>query len=604
MIRFKKIRYKNFLSQGDQFVEFLLDQDDTTIVTGTNGAGKTTFVDALMYALFNKPLRAVKLNQLVNSVNKKKMVVEVEFSVNGNEYKVVRGQKAAIFEVYKNGDMINQDASARDLQNKLEVEILRTNYRTFTQVVILASMKFANFMDLSPAERRVVVEQMLDIEVIGKMTMLLKDRVKDVKRRADKTDMDHREIIGKIAAVQRLIDANQNNTDDQLAQFDLALADIDANVEKFSSEYEMAKLAYEQEQDLKPDIDTEANSAEYSRVNGIHKQMTDIRQDQLSQVAINNNVIGVAKKEASFYVDNTECGTCGQHIDEDFKKRIVDGCEAKIMDAETKIVQHKKYIDTADERLADANNKLEDIRQLAQVLQQWQSKCDMMLQGMRNIQNQATREQQHKQNTLNQKNELMNKTQVDTGDYFEEIESHNKHIEEITDLRAEITEEMELCKLCGDMLKDTGLKAKIIRQYLPIINDSINYYLDKLGAHYSFVLDEQFDETIKSRYRDTFSYGSFSNGESMRINLAILFMWRKLAESKNTVHTNLLIMDEVLDGSLDAEGIQAVLGMFEEAKSNVFVISHRHEIIPQFDRHIQVSKVGNFAQYDGLNEEV
>ena len=205
---------------------------------------------------------------------------------------------------------------------------------------------------------------------------------------------------------------------------------------------------------------------------------------------------------------------------------------------------------------------------------------------------------------MKQKTELLGRNKNNNDEYYVEIDRLNNLIADIVNLRAEITEEMELCNLCGAMLKDNGLKAKIIRQYLPVINDSINYHLDKLGAHYSFVLDEEFNETIKSRYRDTFSYGSFSNGESMRINLAILFMWRKLAESKNTVHTNLLIMDEVLDGSLDQDGIQSVLDMFEDTKSNVFVISHRHEIIPQFDRHITVDKVGNFAQYEGLDDEV
>jgi DNA repair exonuclease SbcCD ATPase subunit len=604
MIKFKKLRYRNFLSQGDKFVEIQLDQDDTTIITGTNGAGKTTFVDALMYALFNKPLRDVKLNQLVNSVNKKKMVSEIEFAVNGNEYKIIRGQKPAIFEIYSNDVLINQDASARDLQNKLESEILRTDYQTFTQVVILASMKFANFMDLNPKERRTVVENMLDIEVIGQMSTLLKERVKDVKRRADGADMNHREFVSKINNVQRLIDANQDNTAEQLAQFDLSIVDLDGKISNLSAKYEGAKLSLEQEQDLKPNIDVEGNKAAFTNHSETQKKLNIIRQNQASQVAINNNSIVTYKREASFYIDNTDCGTCGQHIDEDFKKRIVDGYAEKTKDAETKLVQHKKYIAEADERLANINTQLDDIRVIAQVLQTWQNKCDIMLNQLNDIQNSISREQQYKQSTINQKNVLLNKTQNNNDGYFDEISSLNESISEIVNLRAEITEEMELCNLCGAMLKDNGLKSKIIKQYLPIINDSINYYLDKLGAHYSFTLDSEFNETIKSRYRDTFSYGSFSNGESMRINLSILFMWRKLAESKNTVHTNLLIMDEVLDGSLDSEGIQAVLGMFEEANSNVFVISHRHEIIPQFDRHIQVSKVGNFASYDGLTDEV
>jgi len=604
MIRFKKLRYKNFLSQGEQFVEILLDQDDTTIITGTNGAGKTTFVDALMYGLFNKPLRDVKLGQLINTINKKKSVAEVEFSVNGSEYKIIRGQKPAIFEIYKDGDLINQDASARDLQNKLENEILRTNYRTFTQVVILASMKFKNFMDLTPPERRVVVEQMLDIEVIGQMSTLLKDRVKDVKRRADTSDLNHREFVSKSANIQRLIDANQDTSADQLSQFDIVLGNYDESIASLQSKFENEKLALEQEQDLKPNIDVEGNSAAYQKHQAELTQLGNIHQQQCSHVAISSNEISTSKREASFYIDNTECGTCGQHIDENFKKRIVDGYTDKISAAETKKIQHQQYVDEANRRISSCKEKLDEISKVAQVLQKWQSQCDMYLNNMNNISQQIAREQHNKQTTMNQKSDLLGKSQCSNDGYYDELEVINARISEVAALRAEITEEMELCKLCGEMLKDNGLKAKIIKQYLPLINESINYYLDKLGAHYSFVLDEQFNETIKSRYRDTFSYGSFSNGESMRINLSILFMWRTLAESKNTVHTNLLIMDEVLDGSLDKEGIQAVLGMFEEAKSNVFVISHRHEIIPQFDRHIQVSKIGNFANYEGLTDLV
>ncbi len=604
MLKFKKVRFQNFLSQGAQMVEIEIDKDKTTIITGTNGSGKSTVIDCILFTLFNKPLRDIKLGQLVNTINKKKLRAEIEFSTNGVEYKIVRGMKPAIFEIYKDGDLINQDASARDLQNKLETEILRTNYRTFTQVVVLASMKFKNFMDLTPPERRVVVEQMLDIEVIGHMSVLLKDRIKDVSRRAGSSDINHREILQSISNVQRLIDASQDNTGEQLLQYDAAINDIDANIKTLSGEYEVAKLGLEQEQSLKPEIDVEGNTEAYNTANAIQQKLNGIRQDQCSKLAIANNNITTTKRDASFYTNNTDCGTCGQYIDDDFKNRIVGDMESKIAASLVDVETHRKHIATADERIQVQATKLADIHKLAEILGQWQSKCDLMLNNMRNIQQRATREQQIKQSTMNDKSTLLGKSKTNTDQYFIELDKHNKHIEEIIAIRAEITEEMELCKLCGDMLKDNGIKAKIIKQYLPVINDSINYYLDKLGGNYSFVLDEQFNETIKSRYRDTFSYGSFSNGESMRINIAILLMWRKLAESKNTVHTNLLVMDEVLDGSLDEEGIQAVLGIFEESNSNIFVISHRHEIIPNFDRHIQVSKVGNFAQYNGLTDEV
>ena len=603
MIRFHKLTYTNFLSSGSTPIEITLDQDNSTIVTGENGAGKTTFIDALSYVLFNKPLRDVKLGQLVNTINKKKMLVEVEFSTNGKNYKIRRGQKPTIFEIWENNEQIEVQASARDMQNIIEEQIIRTNYKTFTQVVVLASMKFQNFMDLSPGDRRVVVEQMLDIEVIGKMSDLLKQRLKSATKSLSNVEFDSNDISNKIEAVNRLIEANTLNKDRALDIVDGQIDEIKSKL--FEVEEAQQELINKNNEHLKPkpDVDVEASRQSFIDLRDKRVQLLNDAGDLTTKAKMELGEKHRLVKEVEFFNSHDTCNVCNQDISAEFKtKRIIklNGAIAKFnhnIDIWTK--QSRKLTEQAEQ----LSEKMQELQNLADEINLW-SQTQAQLNAQMHFENSRhKREHDALISKMQERSEVMSASQGDVQELYDKLNDYQNKMNEIATRRSELNEEIELCKLGTQMLKDNGLKAKIIKQYLPIINDSINFYLDKMGAHYSFTLNEEFDETIKSRFRDTFSYSSFSNGESMRINIAIMLMWRKLAESKNTVHTNLLILDEVLDGSLDKSGISDVLNLFESMNGNIFCISHRHEIIDNFDRHVNVSKIGNFSHYEGLYDE-
>ena len=603
MIKFNFVQWENFLSNGSTPTRINLSDDKTTIITGTNGAGKTTIIDALLYGLFNKPLRNVKLGQLVNSVNKKKMLVTVNFTINGENYEVKRGQKPAVFEVYKNGDLVDQDASSRDLQSKLETDILKTNFRTFTQVVIIASMKYASFMDLGVAERRVVVEQMLDIEIISHMSTLLKDRLKEINGKQTRVEGKSQTVLNKIDSTQRLIDDVSSVGESQLAMIDDEISGYNKNIETLKGELGDMKVK-------RDELDAEKPVVSEDDVTMVNEKRTEVTNhvSAKSKAEAEMNTLkrdaGNEKRKIKFYEENTTCDTCKQVIADDFRKHIVDGCNANVKELGTKYKASNVIVESSTAAIAELNDEIERLQESQRLLTAWERRMNAVLNDARQINSKIQSLGGNITSAMNRKHALVDKGSQDTQGYTDEIEALQLEMEEITKLRSEVSEELELAKLCGEMLKDKGLKAKIIKQYIPVINKTINDYLDAMGAHYSFTLDEQFNETILSRYRDNFTYGSFSNGESMRINLAILFMWRKLAEAKNTVSTNLLIMDEVLDSSLDTEGVNVLNDLFATmSNSNIFVISHRHEIVDRFDNHIEVSKVGNFASYAGIENK-
>lgn len=619
----------NFLSIGNSPVRINLDKDDTTLIQGGNGSGKTTVLDGLNYSLFNKPLRDVKLGQLVNSVNKKKCLVEVNFSVRGDNYIVRRGQKPVIFEIYKNGDLIEHDASARDYQAKLENDIIGTNFRTFNQVVVMASTGYTHFMELSTADRRIVVEQMLDIEVVGQMSTVLKDRVKEVKSKGATLDNNYSSLTRSIQEVKSLIEQAKNMGDAEVVRIDSNITSIDEAITTIEAELAECKLTHTSQVDAKPVFNQEEETSRHRNAStelaGIDGKIGEI-QNQINNCTqsaggLNGEIrslefqISEFSKTKAFYQKNDSCDRCNQDIDPQFKANVMIDMDNKITACahdkavnQDNISKLKSEVDEHNRSIANVNEDkiahqsiINEVGAIVASVKQWQANCDSILSKARGISAQLKGQQDVKNRLLSDKQDVLAKGNTDTGAYYDKIASLNDEIEQLARTRAEITEEAELCKLAEEMLKDKGLKANIIKQFLPVINNTINKFLDAMNANYSFTLDEMFNETIKSRYRDTFSYGSFSNGQRMRINMAMLFMWRKLAESKNTVASNLLFLDEVLDSSLDKEGIDMLFDVFETMpKSNIFVVSHRPEIVERFDHVIEVSLKGNFSHYDGI----
>jgi DNA repair exonuclease SbcCD ATPase subunit len=633
MIKFNYVEFSNFLSVGNSPVRVPLNGEHTTLIRGGNGAGKTTVLDGINYSLFSKPLRDVKLGQLVNSVNKKKSLVKINFSVNGVNYEVHRGQKPAIFQIFKDGDLIDQDASARDLQAKLEREIISTNFRTFNQVVVIASTGYTYFMELGAGERRTVVEQMLDIEIIGHMSTVLKDRVKEVKNKSIKLENNYSSINRSIEEIKRLIEQVRRMGDEEVNRIDSSIVGVDDLITSLEIEVKNLKIEHDAEQGNKPEFDQVEETSKHQHATGALNVIDgDIRQIGL-RVRDHENTIrdaaGIKRTMArdvsghnttkSFYEDNDKCDRCHQPIDSDFKARVVDemnvkiGVCAEVADQKTTVMNNTELeVGKLEEERARISSDIQihqqiiaDVAAIVQRVKKWQQGCDSIISKAKSVQQRIADQVNMKNKLVGDKSTAMTNGNQDTTDYHNQIEDFNVQIETLITTRAEITEESELCKMAEEMLKDKGLKAKIIRQFLPLINGTINYYLEAMDANYSFVLDDQFNETIKSRFRDNFSYGSFSNGQRMRINLALLLMWRKLAESKNTVSSNLLFMDEVLDGSLDKEGIDLLFDVFNTMPdNNIFVISHRPEIIERFDRVIEVQLQGNFSHYSGLDNEL
>lgn len=574
MLNFKQLRMKNFLSVGNQFVDIDLGANTSTLIRGTNGAGKTTMLDALDYALFNKSFRKVKLGQLVNSVNKKACVVEVEFNTLGRDWLIRRGQKPSVFEIYENGKAWNQDASANDLQKKLEVEVLRTDFKTFNQVVVVGSMGHTKFMELSAGDRRGVVETMLDIEVVSSMADIMKKRLSTAKAELNEVTTEISKIGVKIQSAERSIQVTSDNNDEQLSIIDERLAELDVEQKGVTDAIECHKAKEPAPLDV-------SIKQKLDKLNGQHRE-------GISKMGVLKSDAMRERQSASFYMNNEKCDRCGQDIDDDFKSGIISDCNDRIERAGKLHNECSAIVDRI---------KLE-IDELQLAVNKHQSEYNEWSSGARNLTNDLNRINNEISNQNRAKQRLLSHQSNNNAKLYQEIEELQAEQTKQMEIRAERNETVELLTLGSTMLTDKGLKAKIIRQYLPIINGLINEYLDAMGAHYSFVLDEQFNETIKSRYRDNFSYGSFSNGESQRINMAILFMWRKLAETKNTVSSNILLLDEVLDGSLDKEGIDYLMDLFEaQGQTNIMVVSHRTDIVDNFDRIIDVNKVGNFSEY-------
>jgi DNA repair exonuclease SbcCD ATPase subunit len=559
------VRWKNFLSTGNNFTEIQLDKDSTTLIIGENGAGKSTILDALCFGLFGKAFRSINKMQLVNTVNGSSALVEVEFSIGSKKLKVIRGIKPNIFEIYIDGKMYNQDANAKDYQKYLEQQILKLNYRSFTQVVILGSSTFVPFMQLKARHRRDVVEEILDIQIFSLMNMIVKQKLKTI-------DEEYKEIEHKYNLVEQEVILKEKYVEDIKENKRKLLAEkrnlISGNEEEVFKK--KAKIK-DFENDVKSMHKKIENSTDiedrYNKLKDIHSQLKEKHRTH-------TRFIG-------FFEKNEDCPTCQQHIDETFKKGMIDTENSK------------------SEKLTSGMEELLEELKLAE------SKIVTIKEVNKNIQ--SCNVEIAKENSSIGQLEIFNMTLYNEVDHLEngnvgdndinEIEKLKESLSDLLKAKSNLREERIYDEASRSMLQDTGIKTKIIKQYLPVMNKLINTYLTSMEFYVNFTLDENFEETIKSRYRDDFSYSSFSEGEKMRIDLALLFTWRAVAKMKNSTNTNLLILDEIFDSSLDGTGTDEFLKILNTlGDENVFVISHKQDqLVDKFRNTIKFEKIKNFS---------
>jgi DNA repair exonuclease SbcCD ATPase subunit len=567
MIVFKKLSWKNFLSTGNQPNTILLNKTSTTLIIGKNGEGKSTCLDALCFALFGKPFRNINKNQMVNSINQKNAVVEIEFSIGQKEYKIVRGIKPNIFEIYVDGEMVNQDAAMKDYQKILEQQILRLNYKTFTQVVILGSASFVPFMQLSSTQRRDVIEDILDIRIFSTMNTLLKEKANATKDEITKVETDIRlakeRVENQQAIIKTITEAKTNAIDSIQTKISTNLTEIQ------STEGKINQIVTEIDT-LKTSIDgKETITADLEKAKHIKSKLTSKIEE-----CENNKV---------FFDQNHVCPSCTQEIGEEHKQQVIADLSQRMSEDNSKIQDLQRVLDKLTSQLQEINTVTTKIADKTIELSTHNSAITIL----------------NKQNAEMQLEIETSKT--DTGDLNVE-KSKLKDLAQAAlssiNRKGELDSEKELHDVAGALLKDTGIKTAIIREYLPVMNKLINQYLNQMDSYIHFELDEAFNETIKSRFRDEFTYASFSEGEKMRIDLAILFTWRQIAKLKNSVNTNLLILDEIFDSSLDTNGTDYFLNLMNTLgeNSNVFVISHKgDQLFDKFRSVIKFEKRNDFS---------
>ena len=569
MLVFENLKWKNFLSTGNSFTEVDFREHKTNLIVGHNGAGKSTLLDALSFALFGKSHRNISKPQLVNTINNKDCVVEVNFSASGYAYRIIRGIKPNIFEIYKNGQLINQDSHNKEYQKILEANILKLNHKSFHQIVVLGSSSFIPFMQLPAQHRRDVIEDLLDINVFSKMNQILKeknsilkDKIKDV---GYKIDLQSNKIDTQKKYIQDINRINKDLKDQKLAEIDGMRTQMsDLNIEN-------------DELRVKINEQSEVITTSISKCEKKREELIGYDNKFKSEI---KSVV----KEAKFFEDNCTCPTCSQDIDEEIKKE-------KLSIASTKAKELTSALNKLSLELSVTEEKLVADRSIMEQVRLWQQKQSANIQVITHIQK-SINGQQIDINNLTDTTSDISKAKEDLDSYIELKNS-------MTEDKLELNEQFQYNQCIAEMLKDTGIKTKIVKQYLPVINKLVNQYLQILDFFVHFNLDESFQESIRSRHRDSFSYDSFSEGEKQRIDLALLFTWRMIAKMKNSVSTNLLILDETFDSSLDYEGVDNLMKIIHELDddTNVFVISHKGDILDgKFSRKIEFFKEKNFSK--------
>ena len=563
MIHFKYVRWRNFLSTGNQFTEIQLDRNNTTLIIGENGAGKSTILDALCFGLFGKPFRNINKPQLLNSVNGSACEVEVEFRIGSKEVKVVRGIKPNKFEIYINGKMYNQDANVRDYQKYLEQQILKLNYRSFTQVVILGSSTFIPFMQLKARHRREVVEEILDIQIFSLMNMLVKQRMKTIAEDIREMDYSIKLNREKISLQEKYISEVKQNKDKLVEEKTLLISSNEEEV--FNRNLENNKLNQEKDKWLTEIADKDKVVSTMSKLNNLKSTLREKK---------NSNA-----KMVEFFENNDICPTCEQTLDNSeemiaLKEKEVSKFSAALKELEDKITESKgrqKIINEIVEKIRESEVQVAKNNQSVVQLEKFNA-------------------------TLSTEIEQLADEELSKSDY-DKLKRLNKKMKGLDEQKSKLREDQTYADAVRNMLQDTGIKTKIIKQYLPIMNKLINTYLTSMEFYVNFTLNENFEETIKSRYRDEFTYASFSEGEKMRIDLALLFTWRAVAKMKNSTNTNLLILDEIFDSSLDGTGTDEFLKILNTlGDENVFVISHKQDALAdKFRSTIKFEKIKNFS---------
>ena len=568
MIVFEKIRWKNFLSTGNNFTELALNGHATTLVIGENGSGKSTFLDALTYGLFSKPFRKINKNQIINSVNNKACLVEIEFKIGSKNYLVRRGIKPTVFEIYVDGELINQDSKAKDYQEKLEKQILKLTFKSFTQIILLGSSSFLPFMKLPAAHRREVIEDLLDIQIFSIMNQILKERYSENKINISDNNQILNLNLEKIDVQRKYIQEVKEINSDKIV-------DIRKLIE--TTNQEMSDI----------DLKVMALQAEVKSLSENIKDRDNLvsERSKLQQIKISiESMIGKIGSDINFFVNNTNCPVCKQDIEEDHRVEILHNRES--------------VKDSKENGLRELNDHLEDLSGKLAAIELFQDVINDKEKDITSLGYKHSSSEDYVKK-LNDEIEYLYKVKKKSYGDDEKLKNLKEEREQLYSSRKRLLKDRDYLSLASNLLKDTGIKTRIIKQYLPVMNKLINGYLNAMDSYFKFTLDENFNELIQSRFRDEFSYENFSEGEKMRIDLSLLFTWRSIAKMKNSANTNLLVLDEVFDSSLDSTGTEEFLKLIQTVgqDTNVFVISHKGDALyEKFENNITFAKVGNFSK--------
>ena len=567
MITFQKIRWKNFLSTGNQFTEIDFEESNTNLIIGTNGAGKSTMLDALTFVLFNKPFRKINKPQLVNAQNERDCLVEIEFEINTRQYLVRRGIKPNVFDIVVNGTELHREADDRAMQRVLEDNILKVNYKSFTQIVILGSSTFVPFMQLTSANRREVIEDLLDIRIFSLMNNILKDKIRTHKEQVKSLDLKKETLKDKMKMQQNFIDELENR----------GKQNIEGNKNKITKLMDEVDGYFQENTKLQEDLENITKQQE--EVAGARQKLSKLNtlRGKISQK------VSAITKEHKFFMENTVCPTCTQEIEESFRLNKIDDVQNKAKELKEGFDELESTIKFEQQRERQFNDLSKEITNLTHGISQNNTRVSGNQRQIRDLEHEIQTITENLANR-NSEHEKLDEFKTNLSNTFSEL----------SDKKQEIVYH----DFAYSLLKDDGVKTKIIRKYLPFINQQVNRYLQMMDFYINFHLDEEFKETVKSPIHEDFSYSSFSEGEKMRIDLALLFTWREVARVKNSVNTNLLIMDEVFDSSLDGFGTDEFLKIIRYVikDANIFVISHKQDMQDKFESVLKFDKVKGFSR--------